>query len=95
MNWPGSLCAYSFATSNTYGHPRAEGVTESVIGRWMAAGHGRRDRTVLATKLYGGKGERPNDRFLSALNIRRACEESLRRLGTDDAARPRCPPDPS
>jgi aryl-alcohol dehydrogenase-like predicted oxidoreductase len=72
-----------FDTSNTYGQPRAEGVTESVIGRWMAAGSGRRDRTVLATKLYGGKGEWPNDRFLSALNIRRGCEESLRRLGTD------------
>ena len=72
-----------FDTSNTYGQPRAEGVTESVIGRWLAAGSGRRDRTVLATKLYGGKGEWPNDRFLSALNIRRACEESLRRLRTD------------
>src|ERR1700733_9104711 len=72
-----------FDTSNTYGQPRAEGVTESVIGRWRAAGGGRRDRTVLATKLYGGKGEGPNDRFLSAFNIRRACEESLRRLGTD------------
>jgi NDP-hexose C3-ketoreductase / dTDP-4-oxo-2-deoxy-alpha-D-pentos-2-ene 2,3-reductase len=72
-----------FDTSNTYGQPRAEGVTESIIGRWLAAGGGRRDRTVLATKLYGGKGEWPNDRFLSALNIRRACEASLRRLGTD------------
>jgi aryl-alcohol dehydrogenase-like predicted oxidoreductase len=72
-----------FDSSNTYGQPRAEGVTESVIGRWMAAAGGRRDRTVLATKLYGGKGEWPNDRFLSALNIRRACEDSLRRLGTD------------
>jgi len=72
-----------FDTSNTYGQPRAEGVTESVVGRWMAAGGGRRDRTVLATKLYGGKGEWPNDRFLSALNIRRACDESLRRLQTD------------
>jgi aryl-alcohol dehydrogenase-like predicted oxidoreductase len=38
---------------------------------------------VLATKLYGGKGEWPNDRFLSAVNIRRSCEDSLRRLGTD------------
>src|SRR5580692_2140832 len=72
-----------FDTSNTYGQPRAEGITESVIGRWLAAGGGRRDRTVLATKLYGGKGDWPNDRFLSALNIRRACEDSLRRLGTD------------
>ncbi len=56
---------------------------EPVIGRWLAGGSGRRDRTVLATKLYGGKGDWPNDRFLSALNIRRACEDSLRRLGTD------------
>ena len=72
-----------FDTANTYGQPRAEGVTESVVGRWLAAGSARRDRTVLATKLYGGKGEWPNDRFLSALNIRRACEESLRRLRTD------------
>ncbi len=72
-----------FDTSNTYGQPRAEGVTEQIIGSWLSAGGGRRDRVVLATKLYGGKGEWPNDRFLSALNIRRACEESLRRLGTD------------
>src|SRR5262249_23463544 len=68
-----------FDTSNTYGHPRAEGVAEQMIGRWLAGASGRRDRTVLATKLYGGKGEWPNDRFLSALNIRRACEDSLRR----------------
>jgi aryl-alcohol dehydrogenase-like predicted oxidoreductase len=72
-----------FDSSNTYGRPRAEGVTEQIIGHWFAAGNGRRNRTVLATKLYGGKGEWPNDRFLSALNIRRACEDSLRRLGTD------------
>jgi NDP-hexose 2,3-enoyl reductase len=72
-----------FDTSNTYGKPRGEGATEQLIGRWLAAGSGRRDRTVLATKLYKGKGEWPNDSFLSALNIRRACEDSLRRLGTD------------
>jgi NDP-hexose C3-ketoreductase / dTDP-4-oxo-2-deoxy-alpha-D-pentos-2-ene 2,3-reductase len=70
-------------TSNTYGRPRAEGVTEQVIGDWLGAGPGRRDKIVLATKLYGGKGEWPNDRFLSAVSIRRACEDSLRRLGTD------------
>jgi aryl-alcohol dehydrogenase-like predicted oxidoreductase len=72
-----------FDTANTYGQPRAEGVTEQVIGSWLAAGSERRDRVVLATKLYGGKGEWPNDRFLSAVNIRRSCEASLRRLGTD------------
>jgi aryl-alcohol dehydrogenase-like predicted oxidoreductase len=72
-----------FDTANTYGRPRAEGVTEQIIGKWLAGGGGRRDRIVLATKLYGGKGEWPNDMRLSALNIRRSCEESLRRLGTD------------
>jgi aryl-alcohol dehydrogenase-like predicted oxidoreductase len=72
-----------FDTSNTYGWPRAEGVSEQVIGNWFAAGAGRRDRTILATKVYGGKGEWPNDRYLSAVQIRRACEDSLRRLRTD------------
>ncbi len=72
-----------FDTANTYGRPRAEGVTESIIGDWLAGGQGRRDKIVLATKLYGGKGEWPNDRFLSAVNIRQACEASLRRLCTD------------
>jgi aryl-alcohol dehydrogenase-like predicted oxidoreductase len=72
-----------FDTANTYGRPRAEGVTESIIGDWFAAGAGRRDKVVLATKLYGGKGAWPNDRFLSAVNIRQACEASLRRLQTD------------
>ncbi len=72
-----------FDTANTYGRPRAEGATESIIGDWFASGGGRRDKVVLATKLYGGKGDWPNDRFLSAINIRQACEASLRRLQTD------------
>src|SRR5258705_10764602 len=55
-----------FDSSNTYGQPRAEGVTESIIRRWMAAGSGRRDHTVLATKLYVGKGDWANNRFPSA-----------------------------
>ncbi len=70
-----------FDTSNTYGRPRAEGVSEQIIGDWLGAG--RRDMVVLATKLYGGKGEWPNDRFLSAVNIRKSCDDSLRRLRTD------------
>jgi aryl-alcohol dehydrogenase-like predicted oxidoreductase len=74
-----------FDTANTYGRPRAEGVTESIIGDWFAAGpgSGRRDKVVLATKLYGGKDDWPNQRYLSAVNIRQACEASLRRLQTD------------
>ncbi|HEY1617248.1 MAG TPA: aldo/keto reductase [Streptosporangiaceae bacterium] len=70
-------------TANTYGQPRAAGVTEQVLGDWFGKEPGRRDKVVLATKLYGGKGDWPNDRFLSAVNIRQACDASLRRLGTD------------
>ena len=53
------------------------------MGRWFAQGGGRRERTVLATKLYGDMGDWPNEGKLSALNIRRACDASLRRLQTD------------
>ena len=38
---------------------------------------------MLATKVYGRMGKGPNDTRLSALHIRRACDESLRRLQTD------------
>jgi aryl-alcohol dehydrogenase-like predicted oxidoreductase len=72
-----------FDTANTYGRPRAEGVTEQIVGDWFRGRPGRRDQVVLATKLYGGKGEWPNDSLLSAVNIRRSCEASLRALGTD------------
>ncbi len=59
------------------------GWTEEIIGDWLASGGGRRERTVLATKLYGAMGDWPNDGRLSALNIRRACDASLQRLRTD------------
>ena len=76
-----------FDTANVYGwrkgRRRGEGVTESIIGRWFAKGGGRRDKVVLATKLYGSMGDWPNYQGLSALNIRRACDDSLRRLQTD------------
>jgi aryl-alcohol dehydrogenase-like predicted oxidoreductase len=72
-----------FDTANVYGWRKGEGVTEQIIGRWFAAGGGRRERTVLATKLYGSMGDWPNETGLSALNIRRACDASLRRLQTD------------
>ena len=72
-----------FDTADVYGWQKGEGVTEQIVGRWFAQGGGRRERTVLATKLYGDMGDWPNDGKLSALHIRRACEASLRRLGTD------------
>ncbi len=76
-------------TSNVYGVPqpppewRGDGIAEQIIGRWLAQGGGRREKVVLATKLYQPMGSGPNDRGLSAYHIRRACEESLRRLQTD------------
>lgn len=70
-----------FDTANVYGGRK--GQTEEIIGRWFATGDGRRDRTVLATKVYGTMSDWPNDSRLSKLHIIRACEGSLRRLQTD------------
>ena len=72
-----------FDTANVYGWRKGEGVTEQIVGRWFAKGGGRRDKVVLATKVFGSMGDWPNENRLSALNIRRACEASLRRLQTD------------
>ena len=72
-----------FDTANAYGGKVGEGVTEQIIGRWFAQGGGRREKTVLATKVYGRMGDWPNQSRLSALNIRQAAEGSLKRLQTD------------
>src|ERR1700758_1881312 len=84
-----------FDTANRYGgvqsppgalaqHEEARpGWAEEIIGGCFPSGGGRRERTVLATKLYGAMGDWPNEGKLSALNIRRACDASLRRLRTD------------
>jgi aryl-alcohol dehydrogenase-like predicted oxidoreductase len=72
-----------FDSANVYGRSKGRGATEEIVGRWFAQGGERRERTVLATKLYGDMGEWPNEGRLSALNIRRACDASLRRLQTD------------
>ncbi|MGH3375064.1 MAG: aldo/keto reductase, partial [Actinoallomurus sp.] len=76
-----------FDTANVYGGSDHRGRTEEIIGTWFALGDGRRDKTVLATKVYGnmaGGGDAwPNHDLLSAVNIRRAVDASLQRLGTD------------
>ncbi len=72
-----------FDTANRYGRQVHVGYTEEIIGNWLAQGGGRREKIVLATKLYGPMSEGVNDRGLSVYHIRRACEESLRRLQTD------------
>src|SRR6266542_5907130 len=58
-----------FDTANVYGWKTGEGVTEQIIGRWLAQDGGRRDRIVLATKVYGRMGSGPNDVRLSAYHI--------------------------
>jgi len=72
-----------FDTANIYGWGANRGRTETFIGNWFAKNLARRDRTVLATKVYAAMGDWPNEGRLSALNIRRACEASLRRLQTE------------
>lgn len=77
-----------FDTADVYGGPQSPdmekgfGISEEILGRWLSQG-GRRERIVLATKVYQPMGPGPNDRRLSAYHIRRACEASLRRLKTD------------
>lgn len=84
-----------FDTANVYGRRQSPpgqaakndeshaGWTEEIVGRWFAQGGGRRERTVLATKVYGNMTDWPNDSRLSAVNIKKACDASLRRLQTD------------
>jgi len=72
-----------YDTADVYGWQKGEGVTEQIVGRWFAQGGGRRDKVVLATKVYGDMGDWPNQSKLSALHLRAACDASLRRLQTD------------
>ncbi|SMG26268.1 aldo/keto reductase [Agreia pratensis] len=72
-----------FDTANVYGQSLGKGATEEIVGRFFAQGGGRREKTVLATKLYGDMTDYPNEGKLSALNIRHALDASLTRLQTD------------
>jgi aryl-alcohol dehydrogenase-like predicted oxidoreductase len=76
-----------FDTANVYGGKDHSGRTEEILGKWFAQGGNRRERVVLATKVYGDMqdaNDGPNGaRGLSAYKIRRHIEASLRRLKTD------------
>jgi aryl-alcohol dehydrogenase-like predicted oxidoreductase len=76
-----------FDTADVYGWQKGEGITEKIIGTWFAQGGGRRERTIIATKVYGDMDFDPKDltlkRGISAVKIRRACENSLKRMRTD------------
>jgi aryl-alcohol dehydrogenase-like predicted oxidoreductase len=77
-----------FDTADVYGWQPGEGVTEKILGKWFAQGGKRREKVVLATKLFGGMGrddmkDWPNTKHLSSVHVRRACDESLQRMQTD------------
>lgn len=76
-----------FDTANIYGWGENSGLTETIIGRWFKQGGGRREKVVLATKVYGAMNDNldgPNDEEgLSSYIIRRHLEGSLQRLQTD------------
>jgi aryl-alcohol dehydrogenase-like predicted oxidoreductase len=65
-----------FDTANIY----SAGLSEEILGKAVA---GRRDRVLLATKAAFRMGAGPNEIGTSRYHLVRACEASLRRLGTD------------
>jgi aryl-alcohol dehydrogenase-like predicted oxidoreductase len=76
-----------FDTANHYPDFVNCGRTESIIGRWFAQGGNRRERVVLATKVYQpmmDPNDGPNgDGGMSKYKLHRHVEGSLRRLRTD------------
>ena len=77
-----------FDTADVYGEAKGEGVTEQIIGKWFAQGGGRRERTIIATKAYGGMNNDQNKNInlmhgLNARKITAEVEASLKRLRTD------------
>ncbi|MDZ7845229.1 MAG: aldo/keto reductase [Anaerolineales bacterium] len=79
-----------FDTADVYGWEKEHGYTEEIIGKWFAQGGGRREATVLATKVYNPVTREANlpevnsdGRSLSAYKIKKHVEGSLRRLQTD------------
>lgn len=70
-------------TANQYGGHLGVGTTERLLGEWLGQDASRRDRLVIATKVYEPMSEDINDRGLSARHIQQACDASLKRLGVD------------
>jgi aryl-alcohol dehydrogenase-like predicted oxidoreductase len=65
-------------TANVYN----AGESERIVGKALKQGN-RREQVVLASKCFLPMGDGPNDRGASRYHILKACEDSLRRLGTD------------
>jgi aryl-alcohol dehydrogenase-like predicted oxidoreductase len=76
-----------FDSADVYGWKKGQGVTEQIVGRWFAQGDGRRERVVIATKVFGDMDTeaRPDPNFARGLSARKiilCCENSLKRLQT-------------
>lgn len=65
-----------FDTANVY----ADGRSEEILGNLIA---GSRDELIITTKVFGNTSERINSGGTSRRHIKRAVEDSLRRLKTD------------
>jgi aryl-alcohol dehydrogenase-like predicted oxidoreductase len=65
-----------FDTADVY----SNGLSETILGKAVA---GRRDEVLISTKTTFRMGPGPNDLGSSRHHLIRACESSLRRLGTD------------
>jgi aryl-alcohol dehydrogenase-like predicted oxidoreductase len=65
-------------TANVY----AANESERIVGEALAR-DGKRQRTILATKVHGAQSDDVNDRGISRRHIVDACDASLRRLQTD------------
>jgi aryl-alcohol dehydrogenase-like predicted oxidoreductase len=65
-----------FDTANVY----SQGASEEILG---AALKGKREQALISTKATFSMGEGPNDKGSSRYHLIRACEASLKRLGTD------------
>ena len=61
----------------------SRGISEQIVGRWLADRPGSRDQLVLATKGRFPMGEGPNDAGLTRTHLSRALDASLRRLGVE------------
>lgn len=68
-----------FDTADVY----SRGVSEEIIGRWLADHPTEAEQVVLATKARAPMGQGPNDLGISRRHLRRALDDSLRRLGVD------------
>ncbi len=75
-----------FDTADIYGGANGWGRSEEIIGNWLSQGNDRREKIVLATKVYWGPREIewPNSEVgISGYKVRRHADGSLQRLKTD------------